>query len=582
KGLPDKCVRPLLGRPVIDYTFDHAQTAKSLDAIVLSSDSEAAQRLARGRGIAVVDRPAKLAGDTATVDDVARHALRAFERTAGRTVEVVVLLYGNIPIRADGFIDRAVRHLIDTGADSVRTVAPVTKQHPDWVHRLDGDRMSQFRPNSIYRRQDLEPFYYHDGAVVAVTRAALFAAPRWEGDFQGFLGDDRRAITQQPEDSVDIDGPLDFHIAEALLRADRDMDACQPPTETGPPDVTIGPAVIGTGRPVYVIAEAGVNHNGSRELALKMVDVAAETGADAVKFQVFAADTLVTAAAAAAAYQQANAGAESQHQMLRRLELRADDFAVIQRHCARRGVEFLATPFALPDLAMLVELDVRAIKLASTDLNNVPLARAATGTSLPLIVSTGTADTGEIETAMRRFDQWGAAERTVLLHCVSSYPTPWDQANLRAVRQLQHRFGRHAGFSDHTTSETIGGLATAAGARVIEKHFTLDRAADGPDHAMSLEPPQLARYIDTIREAEAALGTGCLDARACEQEVRRSARKSIVAARDIASDEVLTAESVTVKRPGGGLEPDLLDELLGRQAATPIAADTQLSWEMVR
>lgn len=582
KGLPDKCVRPLLGRAVIEYTFDHALAAESLGAIVLSTDSEPAKRLARARGITVVDRPAELAIDTATVDEAARHAVRAFENATGRTVDAVVLLYGNVPVRAGGIIDCVVRHLIGTGADSVRSVAPATKQHPDWVHRLDGDRMTQYRPNSIYRRQDLEPLYYHDGAVAAVTRAALFASPRWEGDFQGFLGDDRRAIVQQPEESVDVDGPVDLHLAEALLRARGDVAAARSPTDVHPPDITIGPAVIGVGRPVYVVAEAGVNHNGSLDLALEMVDAAAAAGADALKFQIFTADALVTADAAAAAYQRTSAGAQTQHQMLRSLELRAEDFAVIQRHCAQRGVEFLATPFAPPDLETLLGLGVRAIKLASTDLNNVPLLRAAAETSLPLIVSTGAADSGEIEAAARRLDEWGAADRMVLLHCVSSYPTPWSQANLRAIGQLQQRFGRHAGFSDHTTSETIGGLAVAAGARVIEKHFTLDRRMDGPDHAMSLEPGQLARYIGNIRQAEAALGTGSLDAAPCEQEVRRLARRSIVARRDIAPGEVLTAECVTVKRPGGGLEPDLMDELLGRRAVSAIAADEQLTWEMVR
>ena len=582
KGLPDKCVRPLLGRAVIEYTFDHALAAESLGAIVLSTDSEPAKQLARARGITVVDRPAELAIDTATVDEAARHAVRAFESIAGRDVDAVVLLYGNVPVRADGIIDRVVRHLIATRADSVRTVAPATKQHPDWIHRLDGDRMSQYRPNDIYRRQDLEPAYYHDGAVAAVTRKALFAAPRWEGDFQGFLGDDRRAIVQQPEESVDIDGPVDLHLAEALLRGRADVASPRSPADVHPPDITIGPAVIGVGRPVYVVAEAGVNHNGSPELALQMVDAAADAGADALKFQVFTADTLVTADAAAAVYQRANAGAQSQHQMLRSLELRGEDFAVIQRRCAERGVEFLATPFALPDLETLLGLGVRAVKLASTDLNNVPLLRAAVESSLPLIVSTGAADAGEIEATVRRLGEWSAAERTVLLHCISSYPTPWGQANLRAIGRLERRFGRHAGFSDHTVSVKIGGLAAAAGARVIEKHFTLDRRMEGPDHAMSLEPGQLARYVGNIRQAEAALATGSLDAAPCEQEVRRLARRSIVACRDIAPGEVLTAECLTVKRPGGGLEPDLMDELLGHRAVSAIAADEQLTWEMVR
>jgi N-acylneuraminate cytidylyltransferase len=222
KGLPDKCVRMLLGRPVIAYTFDHAAAARLVSAVVLTTDSEPAKALARAAGVAVVDRPADLAADTATVDSAARHAVEAWEQTNGRPVDAVVLLYGNIPVRADGVIDRAIEHLRTSGANSVRTVAPVGKHHPDWLHRLDGDRMAQYRVNSIYRRQDLTPLYYHDGAVVAVTRAALFGALRTPDDHQSFLGADRRAIVQRCEDAVDIDEPIDLYLAEAVLRAGRE------------------------------------------------------------------------------------------------------------------------------------------------------------------------------------------------------------------------------------------------------------------------------------------------------------------------------------------------------------------------
>lgn len=581
KGLPDKCVRPLLGRPVIEYTFDHALAATAVDNVLLTTDSEPAKTLARARGITVIDRPPELAIDTATVDDAARHAVRTFETAGNRSVDFVVLLYGNIPVRANGIVDRCVRHLIETAADSVRTVAPVTKQHPDWVHRLDGDRMTQFRTNSVYRRQDLEALYYHDGAVAAVTRAALMAAPRWQGDFQGFLGDDRRAVIQGPEDSVDIDGPVDFHLAEALLRASGAAPGHQQPAGT-PPDITIGPRTIGPQHPVYVIAEAGVNHNGSLQTALAMVDAAAAAGADAVKFQAFTADTLVTAAAPAAAYQRARTGAITQREMLRRLELAPGDFSALRDRCQKKNVEFLATPFSRYDLEVLLRLGVSAVKLASTDLNNVPLAEAAARTGLPLIVSTGAANAEEITSAVQRLRQWDAARRTVLLHCVSSYPTRWHEANLGAVGELRRRFGLHGGYSDHTTSDLTGALAVAAGARVLEKHFTLDRKTAGPDHAMSLEPSQLARYIEGARQAEAALGSGSLDPAESEQEVRRLARKSLVAARPIAAGEILTAELIAAKRPGGGVDPAQIDRFLGRRAVGPIPTDTPLTPEMVQ
>jgi len=219
RGLPGKCVRDLLGKPVITYTFDHARASGLLTAVVFTTDSAPAKALAQEAGIEVVDRPADLATDIATVDAAARHAVETWESRHERRVDAAALLYGNIPVRPDGLIDRAIDHLRRSGADSVRSVALVTKQHPDWVHRLDDDRMIQFRPNSIYRRQDLEPLYYHDGAVAVVTREALFGALKTPDDHQLFLGEDRRAIVVGSEDSVDIDSPVDLYLAEAILRA---------------------------------------------------------------------------------------------------------------------------------------------------------------------------------------------------------------------------------------------------------------------------------------------------------------------------------------------------------------------------
>ena len=219
KGLPDKCIRDLLGRPVIAYTFDHVRASRLLTTSILTTDSQAAKAIAGEAGIEVVDRPPELAGDMATVDAASRHAVDCWEQRHGKTTDIVVHLYGNIPVRAGGLIDRAIDHLCRTGADSVRSVAPVTKQHPDWIHRLDGDRMTQFRPNSIYRRQDLEPLFYHDGAVAAVTREALFRAVDTPDDHQAFLGHDRRALIQRPEDAVDIDEPIDLYLAWAILKA---------------------------------------------------------------------------------------------------------------------------------------------------------------------------------------------------------------------------------------------------------------------------------------------------------------------------------------------------------------------------
>lgn len=361
------------------------------------------------------------------------------------------------------------------------------------------------------------------------------------------------------------------------------------------PRVSIGGCLVGSGRPTYVIAEAGVNHDGTLDKALRLVDVAAEAGADAVKFQVFRADELATAAAETANYQKSRGlkparthacrkqtRDQSQREMLARLELSDDGFRRVQTRCVERGIEFLATPFGPRDIDRLLELKVNAIKTASTDLNNVPLLRNAAETGLPMIVSTGAASAEEIRTSVEHLREWDAGERLILLHCVSAYPTPLDAANLRAIGALQRNFGVVCGFSDHTTETQTGAWATAAGASVLEKHFTLDREAPGPDHAMSLDPPGLRQYISSIRDVERALGTGKLGLSALEADVRAVARKSVVAARDLTTGTVLRLEMLTVKRPAGGIEPDQLDVLIGRQVATDVPRDTILKWDMIQ
>ena len=354
--------------------------------------------------------------------------------------------------------------------------------------------------------------------------------------------------------------------------------------ETGPSDappiLRIGPTLIGGQAPAYVIAEAGVNHNGNVRIARAMIQVAAEAKANAVKFQVFSADRLVTRQAPAARYQQDATQASGQYDLLARLQLTYDEFTELAEYAGRCGVEFLATPFSIEDLAFLVRIGVRAIKLASPDIVNVPLLEAAAGTGLPVIASTGAADLAEVASAVERFQQAGGVS-IALLHCVSAYPAAEEQANLAAIGLLSKRFSCVSGFSDHTESLTIGGFARAAGACIIEKHFTLDRRQAGPDHAFSLEPAQLAEYIGHIRYAERLLGNGALAVADCEREVRDLARGSVVAARDIRAGEVLTRSMLTVKRPGGGIAPAQLENLLGRKARAPIAADTPFAWEFL-
>ena len=550
-------------------------------------------------GIGVVDRPAALAVDTARVDHVVRNAVEQHEHQTGRKVDAVVILYGNIPVRADGVIDRCVEHLTSTRCDSVRTVAPVTKQHPDWVHRLKGDRMEQFRVNSIHRRQELEPIYYHDGAVIAVTRASLFDS-KTLSDPHGFFGSDRRAVIQRSEDSVDIDTIVDFYQAEAMIRArgeiisEPTLEADMITTTTAPwspiCEISTGPlacpafrirnTLVGVPGAAFVIAEAGVNHDGDVGAAKELIAAAAEAGADAVKFQVFAAHRLVTRDAPSADYQQHAGEGDSQYRMLERLELRHDQFEELAEVACRHGIIFLATPFSVPDLDFLVSLGVPALKLASTDIVNGPLLDAAAASGLPVLASTGAADLNEVAAAVERLRR-GEAGPLALLHCISSYPTRVDEANLSAIGTLAREFNCVSGFSDHTESLTVGALAAAAGAKVIEKHMTLDRRRSGPDHSFSLEPKAMAEYIRTVRDAARIVGDGQLEPTPAQREVRRVARASVVAARNITPGETVNRAMLTTKRPGNGISPMDIDSLIGRRVLRPISADTPITWDFL-
>jgi CMP-N-acetylneuraminic acid synthetase len=229
-GLPDKCILPLCGRPIIAHTISHALQSKLADDIILTTDSRRAAQIAKAAGVTVIDRPACLATDTASVGSVLTHGTAEYEARNGCTVKRVVCLYGNVPVRADEIVDRCIEHHIQTGCDSVRTVAPVSKQHPDWIHRLEcGDSMVQFRENKIDRRQELEPLFYVDGSVFVVKRDGVFHPDR-DHDPHIMFGTDRRAIVQDPEDTVDIDTLTDFYLAEAILRVRNESVIIDRPT----------------------------------------------------------------------------------------------------------------------------------------------------------------------------------------------------------------------------------------------------------------------------------------------------------------------------------------------------------------
>ena len=332
-------------------------------------------------------------------------------------------------------------------------------------------------------------------------------------------------------------------------------------------------------RGAFIIAEAGVNHNGSLETAKALVRQAHRAGADAVKFQTFRAEALAAAGLEKAEYQKRSSGAaESQLSMLRRLELGVEEHHELVRFCRSQRIMFLSTPFDEQSADLLESLGVPMLKIGSGELTNLPFLRHVAKKKRPLLLSTGMANLGEVEEALEAVFSTGNRQVT-LLHCVTEYPAPPEEVNLRAMHTLRRAFGLNVGYSDHTEGIEIALAAVAMGAAVIEKHFTLDRGSDGPDHGSSLEPPVFAGMVRAIRNVEDALGDGRKRAAPCELKNIPMARRSVVALGAIARGRVITRDLLAVKRPGNGIAPRDLDKIVGLKARRSIPAGKAITWE---
>lgn len=337
---------------------------------------------------------------------------------------------------------------------------------------------------------------------------------------------------------------------------------------------------IGPGNPCFVIAEAGVNHNGDLAIAHELVRRAADSGADAVKFQTFRAARVATSQAPKAAYQLDNTDpAESQIQMLKALELSEAAHVELIDACRAAGVMFLSTPYNVEDVAMLGRLGVPAFKIASGQIVELSFLEAVRQTGRPVLLSTGMASLGEVEQAVQVFD--AERSRLIILQCTTNYPSPAADANLRAMLTMRDAFGVIVGYSDHTDGSSAALASVALGASVVEKHFTLSRGMKGPDHSSSAEPAEFAELVRNIREVEAALGTSVKRPTASELRNKPQMRRSIVARETVPVGAVLTDSMITFKRPGTGISPAEVERVIGRTALVPIGADELITWGML-
>jgi len=338
---------------------------------------------------------------------------------------------------------------------------------------------------------------------------------------------------------------------------------------------------LGQGQPCFIIAEAGVNHNGDLEMAHRLVDQAVRCNADAVKFQTFKTERVMTRRAPKASYQlETTQVSESQFDMAKGFELPMEAFGQLMAYCDKQGILFLSSPFDDESANLLAGLGVAAFKIPSGEITNLPFLTRVARFGKPMIVSTGMANMAEVDTAVRTIEEAGNRQ-FVLLQCVSNYPADPANINLRAMHTMAAAFNVPVGYSDHTPGIEVPLAAVALGACVIEKHFTLDQSLPGPDHRASLEPQELGAMVRGIRTVESALGDGRKEPVLAEANTAAVARKSLVAARDISANTVLTENLIAIKRPGTGLAPAMRESLVGRSTKVDIPEDTLLTLKML-
>jgi len=546
--IPAKNLRTVAGIPLVARAVRVARAVAAITpagphAVVCSTDDpEIAAVAAAWHAEVPFTRPAELASAAASSIDVALHALDALD-AVGRRFRAVVLLQPTSPLTNVADVAAAVAQFDATGLP----VVSVTPTHPVGWH-VGRDDAGLVTP-----APDPGAGFVLTGAFYVIGPAELRAARRFVVPGRSV------ANVVDPARSVDVDEEIDLVAAEALAGA----VAVRP--------VPLGDHVIGAGG-CLVIAEAGVNHNGDIALAHRLVDAAADSAADIVKFQTFDPARLAAAGAPRAAYQQAAGDGDSdQLEMLERLALAPDAWPRLRDHARDRGIGFLSTPFDEGSADLLERLGIRAFKVGSGELTNTRLLAHLARKGRPILVSTGMAEMVEVADALETIA--GAGDPAVaLLHCVSAYPARPQDANLRAIATLRAAFEVPAGWSDHTPGIALPIAAAALGADLVEKHLTLDRALPGPDHAASLEPAELATMVAAVRSAVAARGTGLKAPVAAERDVAAVARRSVHWAADLEAGTVVRDEHFSLLRPGTGIAPRELPALIGRRVARRVSA----------
>ena len=555
KNLADVAGVPLVGRAVLTARRAITQLNES-GRVVCSTDSEEIRAVAIEWGAEVpFVRPASLATDDASSIDVVRHSLAELE---AQDDTIVVLLQATSPLTEPEDVIGAVRQ----HREGHKSIVSVTSfGHPlEWV--FDRGNNGSLRPafgcELPHQRQRTIDRLRPNGAVYVATAGHLMAG-------RGFAEPDCGFYEMPPERSIDVDSMADLAMARGLLAA----------REVG--IAAIGERLVGSNNPCFIIAEAGVNHNGELATAKRLVDKATQAGADAVKFQTFRPEEVVSPAAPQADYQKVNTGrVEPQLDMIRRLALGPDDTERLAEHCLQQGILFLSSPFDYASANLLDSLGVPAFKVGSGELTNHPFLAHLAASGRPLLVSTGMSSMAEVALALQVIEESGDDPQVILLHCVSAYPAPLRDCNLAAIGTLRDAFRIPVGWSDHTLGMEASVAAVALGASLLEKHFTLDRGLPGPDHRASMEPEEFADLVAKVRDTELLVGDGVKRMMPSERQTATVARRSLHSASDLSVGHRIRERDLIALRPGTGISPARTQEVVGRRIARRISVGSMI------
>lgn len=565
KTIPRKNIKMLAGKPLIAWTIEAALQSKSFSRVIVSTDDNEIAQISRKWGAEVpFMRPPSLAQDDSSHISVILHAMEWLSRN-GVHPDYLMLLQPTSPLRTADDILSSIQIIKEKNARAVVGVCE-TPHHPNLSKRvLEDGTLDDFISSDIsyLRRQVLSPAYVVNGAIYLSEWDSLIKE-------KTLIPDSTYPYVMSPERSLDIDSPWQFYLTECMLRKNMKQRT-----------IDIADRRVGEGESCYIIAEAGVNHNGDVELAKSLIDVAIEARVDAVKFQTWVTEKVMVPNARMAEYQVANTGCErSQFEMAKELELSYEQFQEIKQYADERGIQFLSTPDEEDSADFLDNLGIPIFKIGSGEVTNHAFLRHVALKGKPIILSTGMSTMGEVEAAVRVIEEAGN-KKLMLLHCVSEYPANPAECNLKAMSTLRSAFGYPVGFSDHTLGCDVAVFAVSLGACIIEKHFTLDTRMKGPDHCASLNPAELADFVKAVRTVESAKGDGVK--RPSDSEIKNKivVQKCLVVSRDIKAGETITKDDIVLRRASSGLLPVYLAQVLNKRAKCDIAALSALTMDVL-